>query len=364
MGILDFIKGEFLEVIAWEDDSQDTMVWKFPIPEKQQIKNGAQLIVRPSQVAVFVYQGQIADVYEPGTHTLNSDNMPVLTTLKNWKYALNSPFKTDVYFVNTKQFLNQKWGTPNPVMMRDADFGTVRLRGFGVYSFRVIDPIAFLKEVFGTSTLFTLDAVNEHLKSVVVSAMSDALGKSGIPAIDLAAKYQELSKLVQDNLQERFALLGLGVADFVIENISLPEAVEQAIDKRSQMGALGNLDQYMKFQTAEAIRDAAQNEGGLAGMGAGMGAGVGIGQAMAASMGGMMQQQSVPQQNVYQPAAQPQQQAQPAAQMVPCPHCNHHVPAASKFCPECGKSTKRACPNCNHPIEGNAKFCSECGHNL
>lgn len=362
MGILDFIKGEFLEVLAWEDDSQDTMVWKFPIPEKQQIKNGAQLIVRPSQVAVFVYQGQIADVYEPGTHTLNSDNMPVLTTLKNWKYALNSPFKTDVYFVNTKQFLNQKWGTPNPVMMRDADFGTVRLRAFGVYSFRVIDPVAFLKEVFGTSTLFTLDAINEHLKSVVVSAMSDALGQAGIPAIDLAAKYQELSKIVQDNLQERFALLGLGVADFIIENISLPEAVEQAIDKRSQMGALGNLDQYMKFQTAEAIRDAAKNEGGMAGMGAGMGAGVGIGQAMAATMGGMMQQQSAPQQNVYQPAPQPQ--AQPAAQMINCPHCNHSVPANSKFCPECGQSTKKTCPKCNHPIEGNPKFCSECGQVL
>ncbi len=356
MGILDFIKGEFLEVIAWEDDTHDTMVWKFPVPEKQQIKEGAQLIVRESQVAVFQYQGQIADVYQPGKYTLNTDSMPVLTTLSNWKYLFNNHFKTDVYFVNTKQFLGQKWGTPNPVMMRDSEFGTVRLRAFGVYSFKVTDAVMFLREAFGSAKLYTVDGIIDHLKSLVVSAFSDALGESGIAAIDLAAKYGELEQLIQNKLQERFGLFGLSVADFSIENISLPPAVEEAIDKRSQMGALGNLDQYMKYQTAEAIRDAAKNEGGMAGMGAGLGAGAGIGQAMAASMMNMGQ--------VQQPVQQPPVQQQPAAATIACPHCGSAMGATNKFCPECGKSPARSCPKCGNQISGNPKFCPECANPL
>ncbi len=355
MGLFSFAKGEFLEVIAWEDDTQDTMVWKFPVPEKQQIKEGAQLIVRESQIAIFQYEGQIADVYQPGKYTLNTDTMPVLTTLSNWKYLFNNHFKTDVYFVNTKQFHSQKWGTPNPIMMRDADFGMVRLRAFGVYSFRVSEPVTFLKEAFGTSTLYTVSGIINHLKALVISGFSDALGEAKIPAIELAASYFELGQVVQEKLQERFAKFGLEVADFAIENISLPEEVEKAMDKRSSMGALGNLDQYMKYQTAEAVRDAAQNEGGMAGMGAGLGAGAGIGQAMAQSM--LQQPQQVAQQAPVAPA-------QPAVAMIACPHCSTQIKATSKFCPECGKSPKRTCPNCNNPLSGNPKFCPECAHPL
>lgn len=348
MGILDFIKGEFIEVISWEDDTHDTMVWKFPVSDKQQIKEGAQLIVRESQVAVFQYNGQIADVYQPGKYQLSTDTMPVLTTLSNWKYLFNNHFKTDVYFVNTKQFLGQKWGTPNPIMMRDADFGAVRLRAFGVFSFRVKDAVVFLKEAFGSSKLYTTEGILNHLKSLIVSGFTDALGESGIPAIDLSAKYSELGSLVQEKLQSRFGLFGLEVADFSIENISLPPAVEEAMDKRTQMGVLGNMDQYMKYQTAEAIRDAAKNEGGFAGMGAGFGAGAGIGQAMA----GMFQQ---PMQPVSAPVQTPPQAAQ-----IACPHCGNQIAATSKFCPECGKSPNRSCPKCNHPLTGNPKFCPEC----
>lgn len=360
MGILDFIKGEFIEVIAWEDDTQDTMVWKFPVNDKQQIKEGAQLIVRESQVAVFQYNGQIADVYAPGKYTLNTDTMPVLTTLSNWKYLFNNHFKTDVYFINTKQFYGQKWGTPNPIMMRDADFGVVRLRSFGSFSFRVKDPVVFLKEAFGTSKLFKIDGILEHLKSQIVSGFSDALGESGIAAIDLASKYSELGQLISQKLQERFGLFGLEVADFVIENISLPPEVEAYLDKRSQMGILGNMDQYMKFQTAEAVRDAAKNEGGMAGMGAGLGAGAGIGQAMAASMMNMNTPQYA--QPAPQAAPQPQQAAAPA--MIACPHCHTQIAANSKFCPECGKSPNRTCPKCNTALSGNPKFCPECAFPL
>lgn len=350
MGLLNFVKGEFLEVIHWEDDSNDTMVWKFPMTSKQQIKEGAQLIVRESQVAIFQYQGQIADVYEPGKYRMSTDTTPVLTSLSNWKHLFENHFKTDVYFVNTKQFLGQKWGTSNPIMMRDADFGLVRLRAFGVFSFRVTDAVKFLKEAFGSSQLYTVDGIISHLKSQLVSTFSDALGESKIPAIELAASYDELSKLVQQKLDEKFGIFGLSVADFQIENISLPPEVEAAIDKRSQMGALGNMDQYMKYQTAEAIRDAAKNEGGMAGMGAGLGAGAGIGQAMAQSM---MQQ------------PQPQQPAAPAAApMMACPNCSKQIPVGSKFCPECGQPTTKTCPKCHAPLTGDPKFCPECAYPL
>jgi membrane protease subunit (stomatin/prohibitin family) len=302
-----------------------------------------------------VYQGQIADVYQPGKYTLHTDTMPILTSLSNWKYLLNNHFKTDVYFVNTKQFINQKWGTTNPIMMRDADFGILRLRGFGVYSFKVSEPVTFLKEVFGSNAYYTVEQINEHLKGLIVSTVSDALAESKIPAIDLATQYDELGKTAQTRIVERFSTYGLTMSDFAIENISLPESVEQAIDKRTQMGALGDLNQYMKYQTAEAIRDAAQNEGGgMAGMGAGMGAGVGIGKAMADAFSGLNAQPAT-QQPVVQPTSQ--------AVTHPCIHCNAPLNGSPKFCPECGGNQTQAsiCNNCKEPLEGTPKFCPHCG---
>lgn len=352
MGLLNFIKGEFLEVVHWEDDSQDTMVYKFPMTDKQQIKENAQLIVRPSQVAIFVYQGQIADVYQPGKYTLHTDTMPILTSLSNWKFLFENHFKTDVYFVNTKQFVNQKWGTTNPIMMRDAEFGILRLRGFGVYSFKVNEPVVFLKEVFGSNKFYTVDQINEHLKSLIVSTVSDTLGEAKIPAIDLVTQYDEIGSLTQARISERFAIYGLIVSDFAIENISLPESVEQAIDKRTQMGALGDLNQYMKFQTAEAIRDAAQNEGGgLASMGAGMGAGAGIGKMMADAMNN----------NNSQTTGSATSQNASSVKTVPCSNCQAQVSEGVKFCPECGNSMIKKCIHCQAVLNGNPKFCPECG---
>ncbi len=353
MGLFNFIKGEFLEVVHWEDESQDTMVYKFPMTDKQQIKENAQLIVRPSQVAIFVYQGQIADVYQPGKYTLHTDTMPILTSLSNWKYLLENHFKTDVYFVNTKQFINQKWGTTNPIMMRDAEFGILRLRGFGVYSFRVSEPVVFLKEVFGSNKFYTVDQINEHLKSLIVSTVSDILGEAKIPAIDLVTQYDELGKLTIQGLGERFGVYGLVMSDFAIENISLPESVEQAIDKRTQMGALGDLNQYMKFQAAEALRDAAQNEGGgMASMGAGMGAGMGLGNMMA----GAMRDNSTPE-------TKPSAANNPVSQKVTCPSCKASVEEGVKFCPECGGGMTKKCIQCQADLKGSPKFCPECGGN-
>ena len=207
-----------------------------------------------SQVAVFVNEGQIADVFKPGRYELSTQNLPVLTALKSWKYGFNSPFKSEVYFVNTKQFLDLKWGTSNPVMMRDRDFGMIRLRAFGIYSFRVVDPVAFLKEVFGTSAYFTVEGVEGQVKRTIVSSLSDTLAQSGIPALDLAANYGELSRLMLEKLSSAFLNIGLKIESFVIENISLPEEVEQAMDRRTSMGVVGDLDNYTRFQTAEAIR--------------------------------------------------------------------------------------------------------------
>lgn len=347
MGLFNFIKGEFLEVVHWEDNSQDTMVYKFPLLDKQQIKEGAQLIVRPSQVAIFVYEGQIADVYEPGKYELHTDTMPIFTSLSNWKFRFENHFKTDIYFVNTKLFSNQKWGTTNPIMMRDADFGMLRLRGFGVYAFKVQDPVVFLKEVFGSNKFFTVDQITDQLKSLIVSTVSDVIAEAKIPAMDLATQYDEIGQLAMARINDRFSVYGLTISDFTVENLSLPESVEKAIDKRSEMGALGDLNHYMKYQTAEAIRDAAQNEsGGMVGMGAGMGAGMGIGRMMGDMMSGGSSQGGSP------------QPTQPQAQ---CPSCHAQNPQGAKFCSECGYSFVKKCINCGHEIAPNAKFCMDCG---
>jgi len=345
MGILNMIKGQLIDVIEWTDSSNDTMVYKYDMNGKE-IMMGAQLTVRESQVAVFVNEGELADVFEPGRYELQTSNMPVMTALKSWKYGFNSPFKADVYFINTKQFLDRKWGTSNPVMMRDTEFGMIRLRAFGIYSFKVSDPVTFLKEVFGTSSLFTVDGVEGQIKRTIVSGLSDALAESKIPALDLAANYDELSNYALKAINPKIASLGLTLCSFVIENISLPEEVEKTMDKRTSMGVLGNLDQYAKYQAAEAMRDAAQNGGGMAGMGVGMGAGAAMGQMFAQSMG----QTAAP----AAPAA--------AAASAVCPACGAAIAPGGKFCPECGaKVGGNTCVSCGAAIPAGTKFCPECG---
>lgn len=337
------INSQLIDVIEWTDSSSNTMVYRYESMGKE-IMMGAQLTVRESQVAVFVNEGKIADVFQPGRFELSTQNMPVMTALKSWKYGFKSPFQAEVYFVNTKQFLDLKWGTSNPVMMRDTEFGMVRLRAFGIYSFRVQDPVAFLKEVFGTTELMTVEGVEGQVKRTVVSALSDIIAQSKIPALDLAANYDELGQFALQALAPRFVSLGLKLESFVVENISLPQEVEQAMDKRTSMGVVGDLNKYTQYQAAEAIRDAAQNEGGAAGMGTGLGAGMAMGQMV---------------QGAFQGAQQPQQ---PAAQTVPCVSCKAPIPQGSKFCPECGAGQlANACKDCGKPLTPGAKFCPECG---
>src|SRR2546426_4114330 len=289
MGIFDAIRSQFIEVIQWLDDTGNTMLYRFPV-QGQEIKNGAQLTVRESQAAVFVFQGQIADVFGPGLYTIDGGNTPILTKLGAWKFGFNSPFKAEVYFVNTKQFTDLKWGTPNPVMMRDTDFGMVRLRAFGIYSMRVQDPRAFIKEVAGTNARFVTEDIEGQLKRTLVSGFSDAVAEAKIAVLDLASHYDELGGLLRSKLDQEFKSFGLELTKFVIENISLPPEVEAAMDKRTSMGVIGDVGRYAQFQAADAMRDAAQNLSGGASTGAGLVAGFAIGNAMAGAMSDAMKQ--------------------------------------------------------------------------
>jgi len=259
MDILGFIKGELLEIIEFSDDSRDTLSWRFPEQNKA-IKNGAQLIVRESQVAQFVYLGQFGDTFGPGKHSLVTDNIPVLNRLKGWKYGFESPFKADVYFVTTRLFTGNKWGTPNPVMLRDKDFGIVRLRAFGIFDFKVVDPPVFLKEVVGTDQHYCLDSFADTMRARIVSIFTEALATAAVPALDVAARYSELGEALLPIINPQVTTkYGIEIASFVIENVSVPPEVEQAIDKRSSMSAVGNLNDYVKYQLAEGM---AQGSGG------------------------------------------------------------------------------------------------------
>ncbi|GAB3854678.1 SPFH domain-containing protein [Dactylosporangium cerinum] len=261
MGLWDKIQGEFVDIIEWLDDSRDTIVWRFPRYQNE-IKMGAQLIVRESQTAVFVNEGQVADVFKPGTHTLQTQNLPILSTLKGWKYGFDSPWKAEVYFVNTRQFTDLKWGTQNPVMLRDAEFGMVRLRAFGAYALRVTEPDKLLRELVGTDPQFRTEEVSEFVRQLIVGHLGSALATAGVPVLDLAARQLEIGQQLAGVLTTELAGYGIQIPKFVIENISVPPEVEEAIDKRTSMGVVGNLDTYTKFQTANAIEDAANNSGG------------------------------------------------------------------------------------------------------
>jgi excisionase family DNA binding protein len=253
MGLMDYLKTQLLDIIQWEDDSRDTISWRFPDQDKE-IKRGAQLIVRESQAAQFVYVGQFGDTFGPGKHTLVTENIPVLSTLKGWKYGFESPFKADVYYVNTRLFTGNKWGTSNPIMLRDADFGIVRARAFGTYDFKVVDVKTFLKEVAGTDAHFRLEEFQDTMRSRLVSAFTDALASSKVPVLDIATRYTELGDALLPVLNPILAAkYGLELGSFIVENVSVPPEVEQAIDKRSSMAAIGNLNDYVKLQFAESL---------------------------------------------------------------------------------------------------------------
>jgi len=302
MGLWDKIKGELIDIVEWLDPSSDTLVYRFE-RYGNEIKHGAKLVVREGQAAAFVNEGQLADVFQPGTHTLETRNLPILSTLQGWKYGFESPFKAEVYFVSTRQFTDLKWGTQNPVMLRDAEFGPLRLRAFGTYAMRVSDPGAFIQEIVGTDAHFTTDDITGQLRNLIVSRFSDILGESKIPVLDLAANYDELGKFITFRIQAEFRNYGLELTKLLVENISLPPAVEEAIDKRTSMGVVGDLTKYTQYQTAEAIAAAAKNPGGMAAGGMGMG----MGFAMASQMGQAMAGAAQP------GVAQPPSTAQPPA---------------------------------------------------
>jgi excisionase family DNA binding protein len=291
MGLMDFIKGELIEIIEWTDDSRDTLSYRFPDDDKE-IKRGAQLIVRESQSVQFVYLGQFGDLFPPGKYTLTTDNIPILTTLKGWKYGFESPFKADVYYVTTRLFTGNKWGTSNPVMVRDEDFGIVRLRAFGTYDFRIVQAPLFLKEVAGTDHHFRLDEFADVMRSRLVSTFSEALASSKVPALDIATRYSELGEallpLINPVLKAKY---GIELATFVIENVSVPPEVEQAIDKRSSMAAVGNLNDFVKYQMGKGFETGGPGVGGI-------GAEMAVGMAMANQMmnqpGGITGQQTPP----------------------------------------------------------------------
>lgn len=349
------LRRQLLKVIKWDDSSKDTIVYRYPMEDRDEIMNGCQLIVAESQVAILVSMGQIGDVYGPGEHKLTTGNMPILTKLASWKYGFDSPFKADVYYINTKQFINQKWGTASKINMRDADFGIVRVGGRGTFSFRVVDAAQFMREIFGTNRSYKTADLIEYFKSILVANFTKVLGEARIPVIDIPAKYIEIGDLTKAELKDDFDAIGLDICNFYVEAITLPEEIEKAIDKRGKIGIMGDVvDTYTKLQTADAILAAAQNEGG-----GGVGAGVGIGVGLAAGqiIAGQVGQTTQP-----TPAAAP---VTPAAAPTAgtCTGCGQPLPAGAKFCPNCGTAVavKKFCTNCGFELAAGAKFCPNCG---
>jgi excisionase family DNA binding protein len=278
MALSDFFRGELIEIIEWTDDSRDTLSWRFPDEDKA-IKNGAQLIVRESQVAQFVYLGEFGDTFRPGKHTLTTDNIPILTRLKSWKYGFNSPFKADVYYVITRLFTGNKWGTANPVMLRDNDFGVVRIRAFGTYDFRITEPKTFLREVAGSDHNFRLDEFADTMRSRIVSIFSDSIASAKVPVLDVASRYSELGDALLPMINPAVSTkYGLEITSFIVENVSVPPEVEQAVDKRASMTAIGNLNDYVKYQMGQGL--ATGGGAGAAGTAAELAVGFGLAQQM------------------------------------------------------------------------------------
>lgn len=342
-----FFKKQLLSVIEWTDVSNDVIVFKYPMENGAEIMNSSTLVVRESQVALFVHKGEIADVFGPGTYKLSTENIPFLTKLLSLSTAGNSRIKAEVYFINTKRFMGLKWGTQNPIMMRDVDFGNIRLRGYGTFAVKVIDPTKFMKECFGTNAIYRVNDVSTQYKSSLIQILTDVIAESKISALDLAANYKELGKMVESNAKEEFEPLGLKVSNFVIENLSLPDEVEKMLDERTKMGVIADkMGTYTQYKAANAMEDVAKNPsgGGLAGLGVGLGAGVNMGE---------MFNESVRSAKDHKKEV-----------VVQCAKCGASMPGKSKFCPECGATQALSCPKCGEPITKGSKFCVNCGEKL
>lgn len=284
MTLREFLTGELIDIIEWVDDTEDTMAWRFSRPGNE-IKNGAQLTVRQSQVAILVDQGRIADVFMPGRHVLSTPNIPILSSLRGWKYGFDSPFKVDVIFLNTRQFIAQKWGTSNPIILRDPELGPVRLRAFGTYAVRIADSRHFVEELVGTNATFRVDQTAEQLRDLVVAKVSTVLANGSVSIYELSSKYTEIGSRVQEQVAPQFQQYGLSITQLVIENVSLPPEVEATLDQKTRMNMIGDLDKFTRLQSADAIRDAARNPNGAAGAGMALGVGAAVGQQIAAANG-------------------------------------------------------------------------------
>ena len=351
----EFLKKQFRKVIQWETDNVNDIIYKYPLERKEEILRKSTLVVREGQKALFIQEGKLADVFEPGTYRLDDiKNLPLLTQLYNWKTLWESPFTGDVYFISTKQFLNLKWGTSNPVMMRDDDFGVVRVRGFGVYSFAVGTPTNALRELIGSMNSFTVKNVDDYFKKMITSCLSNVIAESKIPALDLAAHYDDLADLAKAKLVEEFDKIGIDIKALIIENLSLPEDVEKMLDKRTNVGVMkGAMREHAQLETLEAMKTAADNPSGMSGIGIGMGAGLGFGKVFADNMSSV---------DMPTPAND-----NVTVETAECPHCKSQIKKGAKFCPECGKSVatpKKACPSCGAEVGERAKFCPECGAKL
>lgn len=285
MALWDKLMGELVDIVEWLDDSNNTLAYRFERYQNE-IKYGAKLVVREGQVAVFINEGKLADVFKPGTHELTTQNLPILATLKGWKYGFNSPFKAEVYFCSTRKFTNLKWGTPGPAMMRDKDFGVVRATAFGLYAIRVKDAGVFVRDLVGTDNRFTTDEIQENLRGKIGLRIKEVMPEMGIPVIDLEARVNDLGTKLRDRLSPEFEGMGIELVEVQVQDIGLPEEVDKAIDKRGAMAAIGNLQAYTQYETASAIRDAANNPGGAAGAGVGLGAGIAMGAQMVNAMTG------------------------------------------------------------------------------
>ncbi len=342
MGFFDKLKAEFIDIIEWRDEQPSVLVSRFDRYEHE-IKMNAKLVVRPGQRAVFVNEGQIADCFGPGTYTLETKNMPILATIKGWKYGFNSPFKAEVFFVKTSDQIDRKWGTSTPIMLRDKDFGIVRLRARGNYSYRISTDADLISRFVGARAQWTNADIEGDIRTKLMSSFTDFMGELKIPALDLQANYDEISTEMKSKLSKTYRDLGLELVSFALENITLPEEVEKAIDQRSSMGALGNLNNFTQYQAAKALEGMASQEGG-----GGQMMGMMMGANMANNMGNVLHQD------------QPQEQVGP-----PCLHCGELVPPGGKFCLNCGepvsKTKTKACIKCTVQISVDSKFCSNCG---
>ncbi|NCA66736.1 MAG: zinc-ribbon domain-containing protein [Clostridia bacterium] len=350
MGLFSMIKRQLLKVIEWTGDCRETIAYRFVVPDRYAIMNKSQLTVREGQMAIFVQEGKVADVFGPGRYKLDDiKNVPILTALMSWKYAFETPYTGEVYFISTTQFTSQKWGTTNPVMMRDAEFGMIRIRAFGIYTFRVVEPAKFLRELLGTKSNFKTSDIVEQFKRLLITKLSDVIATSKIPALDLAANYNELSEMVQKSASVDFENYGIELSSLHIENISLPEEVEKTMDTRTSLGVLqGNMGAFTQYQAAQAIRDAAKNEGGgIAGAGVGLGAGVAMGKMFSDAMNS---DAKVTNNNAGD------------SKGGFCSNCGAALPSDAKFCAGCGAkvSAGNVC-ECGAKLPAGAAFCPNCG---